>query len=136
MNSPNYIAGGDIRTCRFVKMGAADLTVLESDANEAVIGISQEGAKSAPIPGASVLAAAAGENIDVHGLGVECLLVISDTVARGAYVKSDADGAGVTLATTGTTAQNVGAMALQSGVAGDKIRVVVLHMHKVYPALA
>lgn len=134
--NPNFIAGGDIRPCRFVKGGAADLTVLEADANEAVIGISQEGTKAAPIPSASTLAAAAGENIGVHGLGEVCLLTLgSGGATRFGYLKSDADGNGVAIATTGTTAQMVGAIALQSGLEGEKIRVQVLHMHKVYPAL-
>jgi hypothetical protein len=45
---------------------------------------------------------------------------------RGNLLKSDADGKGVPIATTGTTIQQYGAMALESGKSGEKIRVFIM----------
>ena len=50
------------------------------------------------------------------------------TVTRDGWIKSDADGKGVAAATTGTTVQQIGARALQSGISGQKILVYVWPM--------
>lgn len=135
--SPSFIAKGDIRPCRFVKIDTSnDFGVLEADANEDGIGISQEGTKQAPIPGASTLAAADGENIQVYGPGEVCLLQLgSGGATRGGNLKSDADGKGVAVATTGTTIQLVRAVALQSGLEDEKIQVLI-RPYDVRPALS
>lgn len=125
--SLQVFAGGDINPCRFVKAStAADNTVLEADANERVIGISGEGAQDAPIPGASTLAAASGEQLQIINTPEHrCLLELgSGGATRGDLLKSDADGKGVAIATSGTTIQHYGAIALQAGSAGDKIFVL------------
>ena len=113
-----------------------DFGVLAAGANEATIGISQEGTEAAPIPGASTKAASAGKPVRVHGLGEVCLLMLGGTVTRFDYIKSGAAGVGITAATTGATAQEIGAQALQSGVSGEKILVQVVRMTKTYPALS
>lgn len=130
-------AGGDIRTCRFVKVStAADNTVLEADANEAIIGISSQATQDAPTSGASANAAESGDQLHIHPIGTRCLLKIgSGGVTRGDEIKSDADGQGVTRATTGTTVQNVGAIALQSAIEGD-LALVMVFRSSVRPALA
>jgi hypothetical protein len=131
-------AGGDIRPARFVKLStAADNTVLEADANEVTFGISSEATQDAPLPGASALAAAADDPLAIHPIGSVCLLEIgTGGVTRGAYIKSDADGKGVLAATTGATAQSVGAVALESASENEFCRVLVLHLPKFYPALS
>lgn len=136
-DNPGWVAGGDIRPSRFVKVStAADHTVLEADANEAVIGISHESTQDAPISGASANAAESGDQLTVYGIGRSCLLKIgSGGCTRGDELKSDADGQGVTRATTGTTLQHVGAIALESASEGEFARVLV-HRTSVYPALA
>lgn len=134
--NPSYVAEGDIRPSRFVKIGSGDFSVLEADANEAVLGIAMEGTKTAPIPSASANAAEDGDHLHVYGPGEECLLELgSGGITAGAYLKSDADGKGVAAATTGATQQNRGARALEGGAEGDKVRVVV-HIETNYPALA
>lgn len=135
---PPFIAGGDIRPCRFVKVStAADFTLLECDANEEVFGISTNATQDAPIPNADGDAAEAGDQIHVHQPGTVCDLEIgSGGITRGAWLKSDADGKGVAAATTGATAQFYGAKALESGSEGEFVKVLVWPFPKIYPALA
>lgn len=125
----NFVAGGDINPSRFVKMNSADDNqVLECDANERAIGVSQEGTKAAPVSGASTLAAADGDPIHVYTPGEHrtCLLQYGGSITRGGRIKSDADGKGVAVDTSGEV-QNVGAIALESGSDGEKHRVELVH---------
>lgn len=124
---PQFQAGGDIRPARFVKLsGAADFTVLEADANERVFGIATDATRDPPLPNASALAAAAGDQLRIHGVGEETTIELgSGGATRGAMLVSDADGKAVAAASTGTTVQWIGAEALESGLEGELIRVVV-----------
>lgn len=134
--SPHLIAGGTIRASRFIKLTGAFIAS-EADANEKVIGISGIGTNNAPIPSVST-AYHATENQQVfcHGEGDEALLEAgSGGWTAGDYLKSDADGKGVSIATTGTTQQEIGAIALQTVAAGEFGRVQVL-IDSRYPALA
>jgi hypothetical protein len=121
------LAGGDIRPCRFVKQSASeDYNLLEADANDPLVGISQSGTNVAPIPNVtSDKAAIAGQQFRVHRPGESCLLELGGTVAAGDRLKSDADGKGVAIATSGTTPQRYGGVAMQAGVSGEKIQVEV-----------
>jgi hypothetical protein len=131
-------AGGDVNPSRFVKLStAADNTVLQAGSNEDVFGISSEAAQDAPLPGASTLAAAADDPLMIHPDGSVCLLEIgSGGCTRGDYLKSDTNGKGVAAATTGPTAQFIGARALESASAGEFARVQVKTIPKYYPALS
>jgi hypothetical protein len=125
---PRLVAGGTINPCRFVKMStAADDRCLEADANEDVIGVSYEGGKYAPLSDLVTTNphAIAGDPVGLYGDGDQCLLELGADAVRGNKLKSDADGKGVPIATTGTTLQRYGAMALESGKSGEKIRVFV-----------
>lgn len=135
--SPSFTAEGDIRPSRFVKIGAADFACLEADANNETLGIAHEGTEEAPIPSVSTnLAASSGGQLRVYGEGEECLLELgSGGATLGGKLKSDADGKGVDIATTGTTIQYYGAVALEAGSAGDLIRVIV-QRGSVRPALS
>lgn len=130
------VAGGTVRPARFVKVStAADNTYLEADANEAIIGISSQATQDAPTSGASANAAETGDQLHVNPVGTRCLLKIgSGGVTRGDEIKSDADGQGVTRATTGTTVQNVGAIALQSAIEGD-FALVMVFRSSIRPAI-
>lgn len=130
------VSGGTIRPSRFCKLStAADQTFLEADANEACIGVSQDHTRDAPVPNADTDAAEAGDPVSINPIGSVCLLELGGTVTRADELKSDADGKGVVRATTGTTLQNVGAIALESGVSGEFIKVLVFRT-SIYPALA
>lgn len=134
---PQLVAGGDIYPCRFVKLSAAaDFTVLQADANAEVIGIAQEGSRKPPLSDliTDMKAAEAGDSVKMFTDGDVCLLEAGGTVTRGDLLKADANGKGITVASSGTTIQNYGAVALQSGAAGEKI-LVQARFGKVRPAL-
>ena len=135
--SLSLMARGDIRPARFIKISASqDHACEEADANERIIGIAEEGSRQAPIPSVTtVLEAASGDVCRAYGQGDTCLLELGGTVARNGGIKSDGDGKGVAVAITGTTIQNWGAIALESGVSGEKIKVKV-HIAVVLPAVA
>jgi hypothetical protein len=126
---PQMTASGNINPCRFVKISGSN-TVAECDANEMAIGISGDGTNFPPITDTGITVsgyhASAGQTVDIKGDGDICLLEVGEVVAAGARLKSDADGKGVAIATSGTTVQQFGAVALQaSAAAGEKILVQV-----------
>jgi hypothetical protein len=126
---PRLVAGGNIYPCRFVKMSTvADDRGLQATANDAPIGISYPEGRYAPLEDVVTTNyhAITDDPIGLYGDGEQCLLEIGDDVTRGGRLKSDADGKGVPVLTTGTTIQQYGAIALESGSSGEKIRVFVL----------
>lgn len=133
-------AGGTIRRARFVNiMTSANHTVEEADANDRTIGVATDSGRAAAIPSESAdppEAAQAGEQVEVRFPGDEALLEIgSGGCTAGDELKSDADGKGVARATTGTTVQNVGAIALETASEGELARVIVVYT-SMRPALA
>lgn len=94
------IANGDIRRARFVKPTNVAYRVLEADAGEVCLGIGQEYAQDAPLPGASDLAASADRPIQIFMDGEECYLTAGGSFSAGAELKSDADGRGVAASST------------------------------------
>lgn len=117
-----YTAGGTIRPSRFVKLNtSADFTVDEADANERIIGISQTGTRDAPgVTGAGTDAASAEEEVMVFHPGqVAPLEAGSGGWSAGDMLKSDADGKGVIVATTGQARQWVGAIAEEAAAEGE-----------------
>lgn len=137
---PGFVAGGNVNPSRFVNLNStADHTVTQAGDNVFVFGIAHEGTKDVPIPGASTLAAEAGDPIKIYGEGEgDVLLELGGTVSPGNRLKSDANGKGVAIALTGvssTDVQHYGAIALEDGVFGDKIRVfVTLGSHRPSPS--
>ena len=127
---PQLVAGGTIRPHRFVKLdGSNDFTGLEADANDIVIGISQVGGNRPPLDDlvSTNNAAIAGETFRLFGEGDICLIEAGDTFAHGARLKSDNDGRGVAITTTGTTIQHFGARALEAATAvGQLVRAQVM----------
>lgn len=123
----SYKARGTINPSRFVvASGEQDSCVNQAGANSVVVGISQEWNQDAPIPGAGTDAATSGELVKVYDINETCWLELGATVARGDRLKSDANGQGTPIATTGTTPQQIGARALQAGTSGQLVRVQVL----------
>ena len=137
-HTTSILAGGNIYPSRFIKIStSADNTALQAGSNEDVIGISTEATKDAPLSGASAYAGVDTYQMHYYPNGTECLLEIgSGGVTRGDYLKSDTNGKGVSAATTGPTAQFIGAQALESAAAGDFARVMVMRIPKYYPALS
>ena len=135
-----YRANGTIRVARFVKIDPNDNnSILEADANEAIIGVSQIGGRTAPIPDVVTdppEAAQATEDCNVFFIGEDCLLYLgTGGVTAGSELISDADGKGVPRATTGTTIQNVGAIGLETALVSTYCKVQVVR-YPLRPALA
>lgn len=126
--STNLVAGGDIAPSTFVKLSAvADRTLLAGTANSANYGISREGAQVAPTPGASTLAASAGQQCGYYPIGSVCLLTAgSGGWAAGDELISDANGCGVPRATSGVVNQNVSAIAHEAVAAGSQGFVTIV----------
>lgn len=136
-------ANGTIRVARFVKIDPSDNnSVLEADANEGIIGISQIGGRTAPLPVVTTdppEAAQSGENVHIHTLNTQrediVLRIGSGGCTAGGRLKSDADGNGVAVATTGTTIQHVGAIAEETASEGDYAKVTLCR-YEFRPALS
>ena len=137
MNRTQYVAGGDIYPCRFIKQDtSAPFVAIQATANSAVIGISTEGTTLVPIDGftneTSVFSARQGLPVSYFGEHDECLLVVAEQIAPGDYLVSDANGKGVK-AVAGST--NIGAVALEPATAaGQKIRVRVEYQRTSIPS--
>jgi hypothetical protein len=126
LNSPTYFASGNIYPSRFV-FASNQFRVQQTGANGKIVGISQSGTRRFPDQDNTntPYAAITGEPIAVFGEGYSnVFLTLGGSVTAGAYLKADADGKGVT--STGAAADNVGAIAQQDGVSGDKILVQVI----------
>lgn len=131
---PNLRASGEIRPCRFVKISGSNLGA-EADANEEVIGITWQDGRYPPLNDLVTdnPHAITDDPIRLYGDGDICLLEAGGTWVAGERLKSDADGKGVAAATSGTTLQNVGAIALEAAASGEKRRVQV-NIHGEMPA--
>ena len=127
--SPNLKAGGNIRTSRFMTLSTTDNhTVTESNANEAVIGISGESNNYPPLNDlvSTYYHAESGQPVRCYGEGDVCFLTAGGSISAGDRLKSDNDGRGVEIESTGTTIQNIGARALEDASTGELFRVQVL----------
>lgn len=123
-NAPklNFIASGDIGRSRFVTLDSSnDFQVNESNANEMPIGVSQEWQNDSPSTGESTEAAQANDPIAVYSTGQICRLSCATTISNGDLLRPDAEGE----ALVASAGQKYGAVALEAGVDGDLIRVLV-----------
>ena len=107
-----FKAGGAIRPYRFVKWGSDNESMLECDANEKSMGIYQ---------GEDTLASGDFGDVAIQGGGG--LLEVSETVALGKFLTPTADGEGEVVDAAN---EYYGAIAQESGVAGDIIGVEVI----------
>lgn len=129
-----YSAGGTIRVARFVKVSTTENnTVLEADANERVIGVSQLGSREAPLPAVTTdppNAATDGDTLNVHTMDSArediVVRVGSGGITAGALLKSDADGNAVLAATTGTTVQWISGVSLEAASEGEYAKIALL----------
>lgn len=105
-----YLAGGTVGPRRIVKIGAADMEVVEAAAaTDNLYGVSL-----------SPVSRAAGERIDVVLSGTVDV-ELGGTVARGARVTSDSQGRAVTAApASGANAGVIGTV-ITGGVVGDQV---------------
>lgn len=131
-----YVAGGNIYPCRFIKESSlAPFTAIQATLNSRICGVSAEGTTVVAIKGVTddscIYAATAGLPVPYFGEHDECLLEVSEQVAPGDFLVSDADGKGAVAADSNTT---IGAVALEPATAaGQKIRVRVEYQRSAIP---
>jgi len=124
-HNPNWMAAGNILPSVFITpYTSGDNRVIQATLNSMVVGISHPDTRQAPIPSASTYHAISGDPVAAYGPGEQGLLSYGGSITRGARIKSDANGAGITIGTTGI-AQNQGAIALESGSAAELHNVLV-----------
>jgi hypothetical protein len=129
--NPAFIAGGDIKPARFVRI-TGEFTISQCSAStQSIIGVSQEGTFSPPnlatlLGGTeSGLAASSGQTLKVFGLGDVCMIFAgTGGVTAGTKVKSDADGKAINIGTVAGI-YNVGGTALNTVAAGEKVLIQV-----------
>jgi hypothetical protein len=124
-----FKASANIGPSRFVKRSGTN-TVATCGAGERMIGISGEASGYAPLPSQTEYAAASGDPVTIYMVGDgqqedrPILLIIgSGGCTQGDLLKSDASGGGVTAS---TDKDCYGALALESGSAGEAVRVRLL----------
>lgn len=140
MSVPMFVSQGTIIRSRFVIAYASENhTVEEADANERTIGVATDSGRRAAIPSVTAdppEAAQEGEQLEVRFPGEIALLQIgSGGCSPGDRLKSDADGKGVLIATTGTTIQQIGAVALTAALEDELAEVLVVYASE-RPALS
>lgn len=138
-NGLQIMANGNIAPCRFVKLDTTagkDQMGVQAGANDQSIGISGTGTNQPPLSDliTTQYHAQAGDPISLHKMGDVTLLEIGAAVTAGDLLKSDVDGKGVPIATSGATLQKIGAKALQTETTvGAKVLVEVLEYSEVSP---
>lgn len=134
-----FRAGDNILPSRFVELNNSGSNYAgPCGTNGQIIGVAQEGTRSFPYQGEpAAFAAEDGETFQCYSVGEVCLVEAGAAISAGDLLKSDGDSRAVPIATTGTTIQNYGAVALEAATAaGQKIRCLVLPLGKVRPALS
>lgn len=117
-------AGGNIRPCRLLKIGAADNLVIEATAaTDVIIGVSAPWTRQAPYGSLDDgFHAIAGEPVEIYGQGeIAPVIAGSGGMARGGRITSDGNGQGVA-ASAGNGSVGV---ALQTVAAGTKGEVLI-----------
>lgn len=126
------MANGNILPYSFVKIDTSTVfRVIQAAANSDILyGIASEQVKNPPIPQdtSTQYAAVAGDELKVYCVGSECLIKLgTGGCTAGDRLTSDASGNGV----TATSGQIAGAIALDTGIAGDLRRVRVIDPMKI-----
>lgn len=128
MAALNLVAGGTISPSRFCVVHTSNKQVVQAGANAMPIGISMEGSQDAPAFGGGADAATVGELVKLYGIGDVALLKIgTGGITAGSFLKSDATGQGI--AASLTALDNIGAIALETAIAGDLalVQIVIFH---------
>lgn len=137
---PHLMANGNIAPSRFVTLDtSADVKGIQATANAQIIGAAMAGSNYPPLSDlvTTTYAAQAGQYFQMYSDGDVCLVEAGAAITRGARLKSDSVGRAVTIASTGTTIQHFGAVAIQSAAgAGELILVLMQTLRSERPALA
>lgn len=128
-NSPmTFKASADVCTCRFVKLDTSDVgsVIQGAAASDVCIGVSGVAEQLQPsIGGTTNVHALSGYSCQVYSVGQVAILEVgTGGLTVGDTVCSDSVGKGVT--SSGTAGKTYYAIALETGVAGDRVRVLVV----------
>lgn len=132
LDQPHFVANGNVAPCRFIapvvsSTGGAK-AVQASSAAALILGVSTEATRNAPGgPADDGYCAIAGEPLTYRGPGQIANLTLGGTVSSAnTLLTTDSDGKGIAVDDTSDAKIFVAAIALQPGVAGDKVPVYVL----------
>lgn len=129
-----WVANGDISTARFVKLiSGTKYRVAQAAANEQVVGVSTQNQRASTIIGtlaATTLAASAGESLDIELMGSLAWVEVGSACVEGDWVKSDANGRAVPIATSGATKQMVGGLVLIGAANANELALIQVNPHR------
>jgi hypothetical protein len=115
-------AGGTILVSRFVKISGNNTVIQVAATSDRIVGISQQGARTAPVPAYTTdppEAAVVGDQLQVFTNGMTCKLRAgTGGWSAGDEITSDTSGQGVRNPRTGHPPK-VGAIALEDTAAGE-----------------
>ncbi|MEE8113494.1 MAG: hypothetical protein V3T23_03980 [Nitrososphaerales archaeon] len=117
-----YLAEAALTKFRFVQPGSVDAqkVILAAAVDDKIIGVGTRTVTTADLAGVSPK-----DQLSVDTVG-ETDLTAGGTVAPGDLLTSDATGRGVTAAPAAGVNNRIGAMALEAGVIGQTIRVLLI----------
>lgn len=125
-----WVANADINCARFVKLiSGTKYRVAQAAANEQVVGVSTQNQRAATIIGtlaATGLAASVGESLDIELMGSLAWVEVGSAVVEGEWVKSDANGRAVPIATSGATKQMVAGLCLVGAANANELALIQL----------
>lgn len=122
--------GGNVKPYRFVKADTVAYSILQAtdgagSAGSIVFGVSDKGTWLPPVNIGSTAyfddgyaGTTASPPITVFLSGAECFILSGAAFAVNDYLKADSDGRGIT---AGTTADNIGALALEPATAANQL---------------
>ena len=128
-NRPSYVAGGDIKVSRFVKIEASvDHTVVVCGAGDIAIGVSHEGPELASLPpdttaSVDLIAAYDGNSCRVYGIGDSCEVFAGGTITAGALLKPDASAKAVVC----SSGDEYSAVARAGAAADERCQITLEH---------
>lgn len=125
-NEISWKASNTIAPFSFVTIDPGfDEQLLQSVVGDMPIGVAGDAQKLTPgLPGSdTTIAAQSGDYLPrVYQLGDDCLIQVAGTVTPGNVLKPNGSG----LAISGTVGDRYGAVAIQAGTTGQRIRCIVM----------
>jgi hypothetical protein len=126
LNNMSYVAGEDLEPCRFVKRSTTEdnTVVYADDGTAAIVGITFNGTKDAPIPlNTTGYVAEDGDPVRVYGPGDRCEVELGETItAANLNLTATTDGKAV----AATSGNFVGAIAERAASSGENVWVQVV----------
>lgn len=123
---PSWKSSGNIAPCVFVTIDPGfDEQVLQSVVGDMPIGVMWDGMQAPPgVAGSdNTIAATSGAyGFRVVGLGNDTIIQLAGTVSPGNVLKPNGSGQAI----SGTVGDRYGAVALQAGTSGQRIRCLVM----------